>query len=219
MQIGNVRFSQPLTTLAKVVTASFFVFVVTPIVEASDRYPTEVEMQQLRSQLSRRIQELRSGEFRVYLDDYRTEEERQQYQAFVNAWSQVDPAVTPFLGMWVGYEQTVSIYPSDLRGRVCIIGNNEVGFSGFATGEVMNNTQIRTSDREFIIRSSDYLGIAGIYNGQPFIGDEIPYKNPIVPSLPNRLGSEDPELARQAERALQQFKEEGCLASLPTSDR
>lgn len=221
MQIDNLRFFTLFKTLSQVFTASFLVFLLTPIVAASERYPTEAEMRQLRSQLSRRIQELRSGEFSVYLDDYRTEDERQQYQVLVNAWSKVDPAVTPFLGMWVGYEQTVSIYPSNLRGKVCIIGNNEIGFSGFATGEIINNTKIRTSDREFIIRSGDYLGIAGIYNSQPFIGDELPYRTPRPLSIPNLLTftSEEPEITAKAEQALQRFREEGCLAVLPTRDR
>ncbi|MEM9540619.1 MAG: hypothetical protein AAGA60_14090 [Cyanobacteria bacterium P01_E01_bin.42] len=220
MQIRYIRLFELFKALSRFFTASLLVFAVTQIVEASERYPTEAEMQQLRSQLSRRIRELRSGEFSAYLDDYRTEEERRQYQEFVNVWSNVDSTVTPFLGIWVGYEQSVSIYPSSIQGRVCIVDRNEIGFSGFAIGEV-RNTRIRTSDRRFIIRSGDYLGIAGIYNDQPFIGDEIPYKTPRPLSVPDLLTftSEEPEFAEQAEQALQQFKAEGCLATSPTGDR
>ncbi|MGK7927843.1 MAG: hypothetical protein AB4290_21835 [Spirulina sp.] len=217
MQI-KTRCSGCFQTLFKAFSASLLVFLLTPIIEASDRYPTEREMEQLRSQLSRRIQELRSGEFSIYLDDYRTDEERQEYQAFVNAWSKVDPAIAPFLGMWMGYEHILSIYPTSIQGKVCIVENSEVGFSQFTTGQVINNAEIRTRDRRFIIRSGSYLGVAGIYNGQPFVGGEIPLKTPFPLPVPTLLTftNEELELAGQAEQALQQFEETGCLASLPT---
>ncbi|MEM9540795.1 MAG: hypothetical protein AAGA60_14980 [Cyanobacteria bacterium P01_E01_bin.42] len=80
--------------------------------------------------------------------------------------------------MWLGYEQTLSIYPSSTQGRVCIIEGSEEGFRRFETGTVLENGDIRTSDRRFIIRSGNYLGIAGVYNGQPFVGSETALHNP-----------------------------------------
>ena len=217
MPMIHSQFSRWFATLSTGLSASLLILFLALIVEASDRYPTEAEMQQLRSQFSRRIQELRSGEFSTFLDDYRTDEERQQYQGFIDTWSKVDPAIVPFLGMWVGYEQILSIYPSSIQGRVCIIENNEVGFSGFATGQILNNAEIRTSDRRFIIRTGSYLGVAGIYNSQPFVGGEIPFKTPLSLSMPNLLTftNEETEFAEQAERRLQQFQDEGCRVSLP----
>lgn len=217
MQISKTQLSGWFKKLSKALTASLLVLLLTPIVEASDRYPTEREMQQLRSELSRKIQELRSGEFSNYLDDYRTEAEKQQHQVLVNAWSKVNPSIAPFLGMWSGYEQRLAIYPSSIQGQVCIIEISEVGFSHLATGMVVNNEEIRTSDRRFIIRNGTYLGSIGVYGDRAFLEGKIPWKTPyplFVPS-PSTLRNEEVESEEQIKQALQQFEEAHCSASLP----
>ncbi|MBE9118566.1 hypothetical protein IQ249_22000 [Lusitaniella coriacea LEGE 07157] len=118
-------------------------------------------------------------------------------------------------------EQTLSIYPSSNLNQVCLIESNEEGFSRFASGTVLNNGEIRTSDRRFIICRENYLGIAGVYNGQPFVGGDIPLTNPRPLFVPSHTTlttiNESSEFENVVRQTLRQFKEAGCTASLPDS--
>lgn len=175
--------------------------------EASERYPTERELRQLRVDLSQRVQSLLSGEMSYLLEDRRTSQEQQRRQAFVSAWARTNPAIAPFLGSWSGYEQTLRIYPSRNRNQVCLIEANEEGTSSFATGTVLRNGDIQASDRRFIIRSGNHLGIASVYDGQPVVGGETPLHSPRPLDDPSRLN-----LSRNQRR---QFTQAGCTSSRP----
>jgi len=64
-------------------------------------------------------------------------------KAFVRAWLPVNPDVAPFLGQWTALEETQNIYPSTLKGKVCIIETfipteNDMGIS-FARGTISGN--------------------------------------------------------------------------------
>ena len=174
---------------------------------ASERYPTEQELRQLRADLSQRVRSLLSSEMSHLLSDPRTSQERQRRQAFVSAWTRANPAIAPFLGLWIGYEQTLSIYPSRNRNQVCLIEGNEEGSASFATGTVLPNGDIQASDRRFIIRSGNYLGIASVDYGQPNVGGETPLHSPYPLDDPSRLN-----LSRNQR---QQFTQARCTASRP----
>ncbi|MEC4868424.1 MAG: hypothetical protein SAJ11_20315 [Jaaginema sp. PMC 1078.18] len=186
--------------------------------QASERYPNEREMQQFRLQFPRRIQEVLSGSVSYYLDDNRTPATKQQYQAFVNAWSRVNPAIAPFLGSWVGYEERVTIYPTNTPNKVCIIEGNEEGFTAFTIGRVLSNGDLRTDNRKFIIRSGNYLASAGIYDNQIYTGD-LPLHSPrppFVPSLSTLATLEEtPAVENEKRQTLRRFNAEGCKAQFP----
>ncbi|MDY6783497.1 MAG: hypothetical protein SW833_13305 [Cyanobacteriota bacterium] len=190
----------------------------TSTAKASERYPTESEIQQMNSELSRSVQRILSGELRHHLEDYRTEEEKKSRQVLVEAWSKVNPSIAPFLGMWSGYGQTLSIYPSTTPGRVCVLEGGEGSFYGFTTGTVLSESEIRTRDRRVIVRSENYLGIVGIYNGKPHFGGEFPFRNPRPLPVPSQamLPTVEDETSG-VESAIGQFNknEAGCTAALP----
>lgn len=185
-----------------------------PIFAQSVRFPTDAELQQL-------IKKFRSfaasppGDNRgLYKTDRRSRVQVQQLTSFVKAWSQIDPTTAPFLGTWIALEERKSIYPSSVKGRVCIIDifirNNNTGFR-FGIGRVSNG-KIQT-DSYILIREGNYLGGIFVYNNEPGIY-EYAWPKPLVNPL--ELIERNTPVAEKNE-LLQQFKEAGCTASLPTS--
>jgi hypothetical protein len=179
------------------------------VLAQSQRYPTNAELRQLLRTFNTVPSSVNSG-----TEDRRTLSEKRSLESFVTSWSMVDPAVAPFLGQWGGIEESISIFPSNIRGRVCIIF---IGYEGdlssadFDIGNVSNG-QIRTNrffGRSLIIRQRNRLGLAGIYrNGASISAYEFPRPlriptNSSLLNLPN------------ASRIIQQFNVAGCTTSVP----
>jgi hypothetical protein len=189
------------------------------IAQQSKRYPTENELQQLMNRfhnfVASRSLRSRAGYRDFYIQDRRNENETQKLKAFVRAWSSVNPDVAPFLGQWTALEETQNIYPSTIKGKVCIIETfiptaNDIGIS-FAQGTISGKS-IKTSDLTILLQQGNYLGVAFINtrSNQPGIY-EYAWPKPLVE--PAKLMSSIPQADRN--RFIQQFKEAGCSDTLP----
>lgn len=171
-----------------------------------ERYPTAAEIQRLRSKLREQIRRNNVG-------DSRSQAEKQRRESFVRAWSRIDPAVAPFLGKWSGYEEGLSVYPSNRRGRVCIIyiGIQEAEF-GLGT---VSNGVIRADDKSVIIKEGDYLGIVSVRNDRADIPVEIPYNSPTVLQAARQFAQLSAN-AQDVDKVVRQFNAAGCMVGLPS---
>ena len=175
--------------------------------QPSERYPTATELPRLREKLR---QQIRSSN----IQDTRSPAEKQSREAFVRAWSRVDSAVAPFLGDWSGYEEGLSIYPSNTRGRVCLI------YIGIQEAELslgtVSNGQIRTNQREVILKEGDYLGVASVRNNQPDILVETPYSFPVSLRTPRQFAESSRTTTEEVNKVVREFNAAGCTAALPS---
>ncbi|MCC3600065.1 MULTISPECIES: hypothetical protein [unclassified Microcoleus] len=204
-----MKLRSPLT-----ITLSLAILAATslPIIAQAVRFPTDAELQQLIEKFRRFAASPPGGGRGLYSTDRRDRIQIQQLTSFVKAWSQIDPATAPFLGKWTAWEETKSIYPSNLKGRVCIIdgfipSENNIGFR-FGIGTVSNG-RIKT-DNYLLIHEKNYLGGIFVYNNEPGIYE---YAWPKPLTNPSQLMRNVPLAKRN--QLLQQFKEAECTASLP----
>lgn len=185
-----------------------------PIIAQSVRFPTDAELQELIEKFRRFAASPPGGGRGLYSTARRERTQIQQLTSFVKAWSQIDPATAPFLGTWTAWEETKSIYPSSVKGRVCIIdgfipNENNIGFR-FGQGTVSNG-RIKT-DSYILIHQGNYLGGVFVYNNEPGIYEYAwpkPLKNPA--ELMRRV----PQSDRHRNHILEQFQNAGCTASRP----
>lgn len=185
------------------------------IAQQSKRYPTENELQQLMNRFRNFVVAPPEGSRGFYLRDPRNAAQSQDLKAFVRAWLPVNPDITPFIGQWTALEETTNIYPSSIRGKVCIIETfippkSDIGIS-FAVGTVSGKS-IKTSNLTVLLQQGNYLGVAFINtnNDRPGIY-EYAWPKPLT-NPASLMGSVPPAKRNQL---LQQFKEAGCTASLP----
>ena len=185
------------------------------IAQQSKRYPTENELQQLMNRFRSFVASPQPGNRDFYIRDRRNETETQKLKAFVRAWLPVNPDVAPFLGQWTALEETLDIYPSTIKGRVCILETfiptaNDIGIS-FAQGTI-SGKQIRTSERTILVQQGNYLGVTFINTSNNQAGIyEYAWPKPLVDLA--KLMSYISQADRN--RLLQQFKEAGCSDTLP----
>ncbi|MBD2776322.1 hypothetical protein [Iningainema tapete] len=169
-----------------------------PVFAQSQRYPTDAEVQQQMRQFQKLI---------PIIGDGRTPSETASRESFVKAWSQVEPAVAPFMGEWSEKSQVMSIFPSSVKGRVCIITLDlgETNSASFEFGSISKG-QIRTSSTlAVIVKRGDYIGVA--FPGWTFV-----FGSPRIVRTPtNSSLLRNPKTSR----IIQQFKAAGCTASLP----
>ncbi|MFB2923452.1 MULTISPECIES: hypothetical protein [Aerosakkonema] len=186
-----------------IITASFL-----PVLaqQQFERYPTAAEIQRLRSKLREQIRRNNVG-------DSRSQVEKQRRESFVRAWSRIDPAIAPFLGKWSGYEEGLSVYPSNRRGRVCLIYIG-IQAADFGLGTVSNEV-IRTDDKEVILKEGDYLGVVTVRNDRADIPVEIPYNSPTVLEAARQFAQLSAN-AQDVDKVVRQFNAAGCTAGLPS---
>lgn len=185
------------------------------IAQQSKRYPTENELQQLMNRFRKFVVAPSEGSRGFYLRDPRSAAQSQDLKAFVRAWLPVNPDIAPFIGQWTALEETTNIYPSTIKGKVCIIETfiptqSDIGIS-FAVGTVSGKS-IKISNLTVLLQQGNYLGVAFINtnNDRPGLY-EYAWPKPLV-SPASLMGSVP--LAKR-NQLLQQFKEAGCTASLP----
>jgi hypothetical protein len=188
----------------------------------SERYPTDAEIQRLIVEFRRDIPRFRAspdlgGD---YLKHPRQKQLFDQVKLFERAWSQVDPAIAPFLGSWNAGAPDWSIYPSTTKGRVCVIFNQPSrggtpSNSYFSLGSVSNG-QLRIKGESFtgesfriFIRESNYLGGMSVINNRPGISAYV-WRSPLTNFIQSSI-TDSPKTSR----IIQQFKAAGCTASLP----
>lgn len=172
-----------------------------------ERYPTAAELQRLRDKLRQQI-------LSNNIVDGRTQADKQRRESFVRAWSRVDPAVAPFLGNWLGYEEGLGVYPSNTIGRVCLI------YIGIQEADLrlgtVSNGQIRTNDGSVILKEADYLGVASVRNNQADIPVEVPYHFPRVSQAARQFAQSSGTSAQEVNKVLREFNAAGCTAGLPS---
>ncbi|RZM82404.1 hypothetical protein [Leptolyngbya iicbica] len=145
-----------------------------PAIAQSERWPTEVEQQQLQQIMRQRLPDLATSEF---YPDRRTLAERWIVAEFARAWAAVDPAVAPYLGEWVAIEESLYIYPSSTPGQVCIL-DIYLDEGDFYTGQVREGKVYTTTNLVFLL-DGNFLGNTFIYEDQPGIY-EYAYPRPLL---------------------------------------
>jgi hypothetical protein len=188
----------------------------------SERYPTDAEIQRLILEFRRDIPRFRASSDLGgnYLKHPREKQLFEQVKLFERAWSQVDPAIAPFLGSWNAGAPDWSIYPSTTRGRVCVIFNQPSrggapSNSYFSLGSISNGV-LRIKGESFngesyriFIREGDYLGVMSVINNQPGISPYI-WRSPLA-----NITQSSTTYQQNSSRLLQQFYAAGCTTSLP----
>ena len=172
-----------------------------PAVAQSERYPTETELQQLAQELRQKIPALQASGF---YSDRRSFEEWQEISAYLDPWAEADPAIAPFLGEWVAIEESLYIYPSTIRGGVCIL-DIYLDQGDFYTGQVRDG-HVYTDQNLVFFLDNNFLGNASVYDNQPSL-----YEYAITRPLPNP----SEELGQYYPEAVAAFETSGCLVGLP----
>jgi|GEM_PF-1372713 hypothetical protein len=191
----------------------------------SQRYPTNAEIQKIIREFQQRAfsppysRECCGGTER----DTRTAAQKQPLESFVKAWSQVDPSVAPFLGWWANNDGQIGVYPSNVRGRACVIyvsprpsykfsvgsiSSGKISLSGDLAGRVLLN-QRNMSGNTFLLVT--YVGSDNIAIAAP--GSDI-YTYPELPQAPTKLplSKANPQ---DNSRIIRDFNAAGCTVSLP----
>ncbi|TAG97201.1 MAG: hypothetical protein EAZ09_05100 [Oscillatoriales cyanobacterium] len=184
----------------------------------SERYPTDAELKKLRIDFEKQIDSFQKT-------SRKDTPEINQLRAFRSAWSKVDPGVVSFLGSYSALEEGKFIYPSNTKGRVCIIdtylssrwGNTAESHGILLTVGSVSNGTIRTSNNHVFIQKGDYLGDTYVQKdnearlyGYRLIGS---LKSPSPTHIPGFNINYFPDWVKQ--EIIQKFKEAGCTASLP----
>ena len=196
-----------------------------PVMAQTDRYPTNDEIRSIIPDLKRRIPELQK--YRLHIDD-RTPAEQQQRESLVTQWQSIDPSVAPFLGYWMGYEESIRIYPSSTQGKVCIInqfipesegtgysfelGTVDQGSIRTARNQALVTFELGTVDQgasqtphnQALVTQQKFLGIVFVDQGQAQ-GNYI-YSSP-------RLFTDPPNTPylKDDRQVVEQFRQNGCL--------
>jgi hypothetical protein len=191
----------------------------------SQRYPTNAEIQKIIREFQQRAssppfsRECCGG----WEADRRTAAQKQPLESFVKAWSQADPSVAPFLGWWANNDGQIGIYPSNVRGRACVIhvsprpsykftvgsiSSGKISLSGDLAGRVLLN-QRNMSGNTFLLVA--YVGSDNIARAAP--GSDI-YTYPELPQAPTKLplSKANPQ---ENSRMIREFNATGCTVSLP----
>ena len=197
----NGPFKKPLTPLAQNTSAK------------------NAELQKLRRELKQGVESRKKiSVAAVYIEDRRTQTEKQARNSFVAAWSKVEPNLANFMGAWVGYEDVRYIYPSKTKGRVCII-KNVLGDFSFTTGKSLGKA-IQTDNGEVLFKEGNYLGTAILKNGRLTSNYDVPFHSPTpLSALPKFLNLVDSAsvISGNSYRNLIQkrFKDAGCTSQKP----
>ena len=174
-----------------------------PGLAQSQRHPTDTEIEGLVRDLRQKLPDLM--ETGIYVDR-RSPQERQQRQALVKAWSQVDSAIAPFLGNWSAIEENLMIFPAKNRGEVCVI-DSYLDETDFYMGRVVNGT-LRTEANLTFVLDSGFLVSTFVVDNQPGryeYANPRPLENPLTSRYYTQLHP----------KVVQQFRQAGCVIGMP----
>lgn len=144
---------------------------------AQNRQPTNTDLRKLQKDLQEHVSSLKNNSsIAHYIQDSRTQAEKNKRESLVSRWSKIEPKLAPFLGDWSGYEAGISIYPSNTRGRVCVASTN-IAYGSVTTG-IFTNGAIQTSRGEILFKNGNYLGSALLKKGRFERNYETPFKSP-----------------------------------------
>ncbi|WP_019506420.1 hypothetical protein [Pleurocapsa sp. PCC 7319] len=181
---------------------------------AQQRKPTTAEIQQAKTNLSQHVQSLRNSSMSHRVEDSRTPQQKQDRDRLVNAWQQVDPQVTPFVGSWKGYETVWNIYPSNNKGRVCVV-RRELDVVTLDFGTVVDNT-IHTEQGMVFFKEGNYLGIGTIANNQFRQINDLPLNSP--DSLKELYSFKTINGLPPSSKILKSYAKADCTASFPSQN-
>jgi hypothetical protein len=190
----------------------------------SQRYPTNAEVQQIIREFQQRAsspaysRECCGGTEA----DRRTAAQRQPLESFVKARSQVDPTVAPFLGWWTNNDGDIGVYPSNVRGRVCVIraspgpsykfsrgsiDQQHIRLTGELAGKVLINQKNPSGNVFLLVAFVDRDNVA---RAEP--GSDI-YTYPELPKDPIKLGVSRAN-PQENSKIIREFKAAGCTTSI-----
>ena len=174
-----------------------------------ERYPTAAELQTLREKSRAQIRSGEMGNIGSSVDD-------KERTAFVREWSRVYPGIASFLGEWSGSEEAYAVYPSNTRGRVCLIyiAPTDIDFS------VANlvNGQLRSDDKNVMLQEGNFLTFAYVTDNKPDIYMP-PFSYASVPQPVREFAQKSAASAGEIDQVIRQFNAAGCTASLPSRNR
>ncbi|MEZ2318392.1 MAG: hypothetical protein ACBR15_05190 [Microcoleus sp.] len=186
-----------------------------PVLAGYDRYPTNAEVQRLRQEFRQKIvpetqRFIRTGA--GFGRDKRTASDLENRASFIRAWSRVEPDIAPFLGEWQGQENGLLIFPSNVRGRVCVIyiPGDLPNVVNFGLGSVSNNQLKVNFDGKrptTLIQEQDYLGLIDVYKNKAMLWPQV------MPKPLTELGNSF--YGRDTSRIIPQLQDAGCTASGP----
>jgi hypothetical protein len=207
-----------IVSCAVLVTGSLSVFA------QSQRYPTDAEIQRLIREFQQRAssppysRECCGG----WEADKRTASQKQPLESFVRNWSQIDPTVAPFLGWWANNDGDIGVYPSNVRGRVCVIraspapsykfsvgsiDKQHIRLTGELAGRVLIN-QKNSSGNVFLLVA--FVDRDNVARAEP--GSDI-YTYPELPKDPTKLDISKAN-PQENSKIVREFKAAGCSASI-----
>ena len=201
-----------ISNMTKFVKSKFAIFislvtllsVVKPTL-ASERYPTAQEMRVLIQKFKQNIPKLLPSSM---YSDRRTPDQKQQISTFSQDWSNIDPSVAPFLGVWVAIEESKAIYPSRTKGQVCIVDSflpERDGSGGYTfTMGTVSKGMIRTEEKSVLIKEGNFLGSAFIVKDKAALY-EYAYPRPLKHPASLYSLEKEPEILRK-------FRQAGCIA-------
>ena len=190
----------------------------------SQRYPTDAEIQRLIREFQQRAssppysRECCGG----WEADKRTPSQKQTLESFVKARSQIEPTVAPFLGWWVNNDGDIGVYPSNVRGRVCVIraspvpsykfsvgsiDKKHIRLTGELAGRVLINQKNQSGNVFLLVAFVDRDNVA---RAEP--GSDI-YTYPELPKDPTKLGISKAN-PQENSKIVREFKAAGCTASI-----
>ncbi|MGB7711463.1 MAG: hypothetical protein WBL95_18335 [Microcoleus sp.] len=190
----------------------------------SQRYPTNVEIQKIIREFQQRAssppysRECCGGTEA----DTRTAAQRQQLESFAKARSQIDPTVAPFLGWWANNDGDIGVYPSNVRGRVCVIhasplpsykfsvgsiDKQHIRLTGELAGRVLINQKNQNGNVFLLVAYVDRDNVA---RAEP--GSDI-YTSSQLPQDPTKLGVSRAN-PQENSKIVREFKAAGCTVSI-----
>lgn len=181
---------------------------------AQNRKPTTAEIQRLRQELRNNVNSRKGTVGADYIRDIRTQAEKRDRDTFVNAWSKAQPQLAPYLGGWIGYEASRTIYPSNVKGRVCVLSTDETEVTA-STG-ILSNGAIHTDKGEVLFKEGNHLGTALLKSGRFISNYETPLRSPTVLKPIDKLLEPMSHLSTRYQNAIiNKFKNTSCTALKP----
>ena len=173
----------------------------------SERYLSDQEIQSLDQAFQASMREFSA-------DDRRRPLQIDQLKDFVNAWQKIDPSIAPFWGSWAASEGSVVIYPSQNKGKVCVllpVYNGATVQNVFNVGTVSGDKLLITGEigKSVIVkkrgtlrsgREIDSLAMFSVFDGANGVWG-LTFPRPLTEINDNRLA---------------RF---GCTSSLPSNNQ
>jgi hypothetical protein len=179
--------------------------------EPFERYPTVTEIADLQAELRQSIPQLLTSGFHT---DWRSPEQRQQRDALVTDWMEVDSEVAPFLGQWTAIAEYLAIFPTATPGVVCIV-DTYLGGSEFNRGMIVAGA-LYTDGGSVLVLEGEFLGNFFVTEGEAY---SYPYSHPSPLQDPTDMDIYASPYTIYYPDVVAEFEANGCLLpQLPWAD-